>query len=174
MGTGLFRSGELVYHPRYGFGTVTGIAQQNLSKLVRDDKVSLAEDYYEIDLRQSGTLLVPVARVDSVGLRRLTNGLAAIEACLASPPDKLTEDGRQRMAQLRACEQSPEPGALLGAIRDLAAIGRERGLSTAEQKWLDQACRRLAIEAALVDDIAEVDARTAIWQVVSELCAKQS
>jgi RNA polymerase-interacting CarD/CdnL/TRCF family regulator len=174
MGTGLFQSGELVYHPRYGFGTVTGIAQQNLGKLVHDDKASAAEDYYEIDLRQSGTLLVPVARVDTVGLRRLTNGLTTIEACLASPPEALIEDGRQRMVQLRAWEQSPEPEALLRAVRDLAAIGRARGLSASEQKWLDQACRRLATEAALVDDIAEVEARAAVWQVVSDLCARQS
>lgn len=169
MGTTLFRSGELVYHPRFGFGTILGITQQDIDHLMRRDAATTAEDYYEIGLFESGTLFVPVARVDTVGLRRLTNGLKVIEACLNSPPDFLPTDSRQRFAGLRACEQAREPDALLRAVRDLTALARDRALTGAEQKWLDQACRRLGTEAALVDDISESAARAAIWQVVEAL-----
>src|SRR5512135_1221657 len=106
MGTALLEAGAPVYHPRYGFGTILRVTRQDFGGLGRGSNAGAAEDYYEINLATSGTLLVPVSRADSVGLRPLTNSLGTIAECLASPPEALPDDGRQRLAGLREREQN--------------------------------------------------------------------
>jgi RNA polymerase-interacting CarD/CdnL/TRCF family regulator len=109
-----------------------------------------------------------------VGLRRLSNGLAAIFECLASDAAMLPEDSRPRLAGLRQREQAREPEALPEAVRDLIAVQRNNPLSSSERKWLEQACRRLSAEAAIVDDIAEFEAYTAIVAAVAAAAAPKS
>ncbi|MGE5601463.1 MAG: CarD family transcriptional regulator [Nitrososphaerales archaeon] len=160
------RAGEPVYHPKYGFGVVRGIRDQGMGHLVEPSASGETEAYYEIDITGEGTLFVPVGRAGMVGLRRLTNGLATIFACLASDGAALPADSRQRLAGLRQSEQAREPEALPEAVRDLLAVRRTGQLTSSERKWLDHACRRLSAEAAIVDHIAESEAHAAILAAV--------
>jgi RNA polymerase-interacting CarD/CdnL/TRCF family regulator len=163
-----------VYHPKYGFGTIHSLTRRNRLHPLQeasaaDAEAGYAEDYYHIQLSEGGTLLVPVNRADSVGLRRLSSGVEAINACLRSPARSLPAAARERAAELRTREQLPDPFALAQTVRDMLAQSRGRTLATGERAWLEKSCLRLSTEASLVDGISFSEARAAIAEVVREM-----
>lgn len=166
--------GDLIFHPRNGFGTIRGLTQRDPYRPGQDALASegvsdQAQDYYDIQLMDGGTLLVPVNRAKRVGLRLLTNGIDAIAASLHSPPRSLPGDSRERAAELLARSQMGEPTALVSSVRDMVAQSRGRTLSASETTWLRKSCERLIIEAALVDRISRSQAHDAIWELVRQL-----
>ena len=168
--------GDPIFHPTHGFGTVNGLTRRDPAYPIRDGAGEAAsgreEDYYDIELVDRGTLLVPVSRAESVGLRLLTNGVTAITTCLNAPAQSLPENSRERVALLRARGRSFEPTALADSVRDMLAQSRGRNLSASEKTWLDNSCERLSTEAALVDRIAKSEARAAIWKTINQLSAR--
>ena len=168
--------GDLIFHPRQGFGTISGLTRRDplhpIQDLTASEGVSdHAQDYYDIQLMDGGTLLVPVSRAERVGLRPLTNGIDAITICLHSPAESLPGDARKRAAELWTRGQNGEPTAVAAAVRDMLAQSHGRTLTTSEKAWLDKSCERLSIEAALVDRISRAQARAAIWKTVNQLSA---
>jgi RNA polymerase-interacting CarD/CdnL/TRCF family regulator len=168
--------GDPIYHPRYGFGTIKSIAQESITNnggrgpgSGPDDGL---QDYYEIELMEGGTLLVPVVKADAVGLRRLSNRLEDIELWLRSPAEELPVNSRERVGELRTRDQAVDPGALAQAVRDLIPRRQRRSLTATEKMWLDRACERLSQEAALVENIPVPQARAAIWQIIDTLSAR--
>ena len=168
--------GDLIFHPRNGFGTIRGLTRRDpfhpgqdvmASKGVSDQ----AQDYYDIELSDGGTMLVPVSRAERLGLRLLTNGLDVIVACLHSPAQSLPGDARQRAAELLARGQMGEPTALVASVRDMLAQSRGRAHTASEKAWLDKSCERLSTEAALVDRISRSQAHAAIREAVTQLSA---
>jgi RNA polymerase-interacting CarD/CdnL/TRCF family regulator len=172
--TDLLLPGELIFHPRFGFGAIEGMTRRERIPSVKEQAEAEAsaeatEEYYDIRLREGGTLLVPISRAKGVGLRRLTGGVAAVKASLSTPAQSLPDDFRERAAELRMRGQLPEPTALAHSVRDLLAQSRGRTLSMGEQTWLEKSCQRLSIEAALVDQISVDEAWDEIWLFVREL-----
>jgi RNA polymerase-interacting CarD/CdnL/TRCF family regulator len=168
--------GDLIHHPTHGFGTITGLTRRDPLHPMQEvvaagDMSGQAQDYYDIELMDGGTLLVPVSRAERVGLRLLTNGVDEITTCLHSPAQSLPDDARKRAAELWARGQVGEPIALAASVRDMLAQSRGRALSTSEKAWLDKSCGRLSIEAALVDRIPRAQAHAAIWEAVNQLSA---
>ncbi len=172
----MFKSGSLIYHPKHGFGTITGLQRHDPRHPAQDVAISAGmpdprQDYYDIKLMDGGTLLVPVSRAEGAGLRPLTNGMDIVTACLNSQPRELPADFRKRAAELGARGQATDPTALVCSVRDMVAQSRGRTLSVSEKAWLDKSCVRISTEAALVDQIPRSEALAAIWIVVNELSA---
>jgi len=168
--------GDLIFHPRQGFGTISSLTRRDplhpIQEVVASEGASdQAQDYYDIELMDGGTLLVPVSRAERVGLRLLTNSLDAITICLRLPAQSLPGDARKRAAELSARGQNGEPTALAASVRDMVAQSRGRALTASEKSWLDKSCERLTTEAALVDHISRSQAHDAIWEAVSQLTA---
>lgn len=168
--------GDPVFHPKYGFGTVHSLTRRDRIHPIHETTSSNVEsdpteDYYDIQLTEGGTLLVPVNRADSVGLRRLTNGIEAVKANLCSPAQTLPANSRERATVLRMREQLAEPAALACSVRDMLANSRGRTLSAGEKTWLDKSCQRLSAEVALVDHITVLQARAAVWEIVQGVTA---
>ena len=165
--------GDLIFHPRHGFGTISGLTRRDPLDPIQDGASEglsdQAQAYYDIQLMSGGTLLVPVSRAERVGLRLLTNSVDAITMCLHSPAQSLPADGRKRAAELWARGQDGEPTALAASVRDMLAQSRGRALTASEKTWLDKSCERLSIEAALVDRISRSQANAAIWEAVNHL-----
>ena len=86
--------GDMIFHPRHGFGTIHGLTRRDPLHPIEDGASEGVSDqtlaYYDIQLMDGGTLLVPVSRAEHVGLRLLTNGVDAITICLHSPAQSLT------------------------------------------------------------------------------------
>jgi RNA polymerase-interacting CarD/CdnL/TRCF family regulator len=172
----MFGPGDLIFHPTQGFGTMSGLTRRDplhpIQNVVASEGVpDQAEDYYDIQLMDGGTLLVPVSRAERVGLRLLTNGVDAITICLHAPAQGLPGDARKRAAELSARGQIGEPTAVAAAVRDMLAQSRGRTHTASEKAWLDKSCERLITEAALVDHISKSQARAMIWEVVNRLSA---
>ena len=168
--------GDLIFHPRHGFGTITGLTRRDPNHPIQDAVVSegapdQTQDYYDIQLTDGGTLLVPVGRAKRVGLRLLTVGVDAFTTCLHSPARSLPEDARARAAELSARGQTGEPTALAATVRDMLAQSRGRVLTASEKAWLNKSCERISIEAALVDHIPRPQAHAAVWEEVKQLSA---
>ncbi len=168
--------GDLIFHPRHGFGTIKGLTRRDPHHPIKDAAAGDGpseqdQDYYDIQLMEGGTLLVPVSRAERVGLRRLTNGVDAITACLQSPAQSLPGDSRQRAAELWSRGQNTEPSALSATVRDMVTQSRGRNLTASEKAWLDKSCERLTTEAALVDRIPRSQAHAAILEAVKLLGA---
>jgi RNA polymerase-interacting CarD/CdnL/TRCF family regulator len=174
----MLKPGDLVFHPRNGFGTIRGLTRRDplnpiLVVVAGEVGADLAQDYYDIQLLAGGSLLVPVSRAERVGLRILTNGVNAITLYLQSPAQNLPTDARQRAAELLSRGQIGGPAALATSVRDMVSQSRGRTLSDSERVWLDKSCERLITEAALVDSISRSEARAAIWAAVERLSAKR-
>jgi len=165
--------GDLIFHPKHGFGTISGLTRRDplhpIREGVSETLSDQEQDYYDIQLMDGGTLLVPVSRAERVGLRPLTNGVDAVTICLHSPAESLPADSRKRAAELWARAQISEPTALATSVRDMLAQSRGRTLTASEKTWLAKSCERLSIEAALVDRISRSQAHAAIWEAVSQL-----
>ena len=166
--------GDLVFHPRNGFGTIRGVTRRDPYERNQDGPASegvpvQTQDYYDIELMNGGSLLVPVNKTERVGLRLLSVGVEAVTICLHSPALSLPDDSRQRAAELWTRSQIDEPTALVASVRDMVTQSRGRTLSASEKEWLNKACERLSIEASLVDRIPRFQAQTAIWAVVNQL-----
>ncbi len=165
--------GDLIFHPRFGFGAISGLTRRDPRHPIQDGADAgasdQAQDYYDIQLKDGGALLVPVSRAEGVGLRLLTNGVEAITLCLRSPAQSLPEDARKRAAELWTRSQNGEPTALAAAVRDMVTQSRGRVLRDSEKAWLDKSCASLSTEAALVDRISRSQAHTAIWETLNQL-----
>jgi RNA polymerase-interacting CarD/CdnL/TRCF family regulator len=170
----MLEPGDLIFHPQHGFGTISGMTRRDPLHPIQDVVISegvpdQAQDYYDIQLMDGGTLLVPVSRAERVGLRLLTDGVDAITLCLHSPAQNLPGDARKRAAELWARGRNGAPIALAASVRDMVAQSRGRVLTTSEKTWLGKSCERLSKEAALVDRISRSQAHTAIWEAVTQL-----
>ena len=167
--------GDLIFHPRHGFGTISALTRRDPLQPIQEGAGEGVSDqtqaYYDIQLMDGGTLLVPVSREARVGLRLLTNGVDAITICLNSPAGSLPADARKRAAELWARGQIGEPTALATSVRDMVAQSHGRTLTASEKAWLDKSCERLSTEAALVDRISRSQAHAAIWEAVNQLSA---
>lgn len=168
--------GDLIFHPRNGFGTIRGLTRRDpfrpsLDGVAGEPLSDQAQDYYDIQLVQGGTLFVPVKGAKRLGLRLLTNGVDAITVCLHSPPRSLPSNARERAAELLTRTQMGEPTALAASVRDMVAQSRGRTYTASEKTWLEKACERLSVEAALVDQISRTQAHDVIWEMVKQLSA---
>jgi len=153
--------GDRISHPMYGLGVVEGVTTF--------DQDGRATDFYRVRLSRGDMLTVPVERAQTLGLRRIVNGLAAIVDCLRSPMRPLSDNDRERVIELKACWQAPQPAAVAQAVRDLMGRGRTHRLTPNDKRWLVNACERLSAEAALVDAIDLFRARAAIQQEIDLL-----
>jgi RNA polymerase-interacting CarD/CdnL/TRCF family regulator len=172
----MFGPGDLILHPKNGYGTIRSLTRRDPFRPGQggeagDTVPDQAQDYYDIQLLDGGTMFVPVSRAERLGLRLLTNGIDVIRVCMHLPPRSLPGDGRERAAELLARSQMAEPTALVAAVRDLAVQSRGRALTASETTWLRKSCERLSIEAALVDGIPRSQAYDAIWDTVKLLSA---
>ncbi len=169
-----FGPGDLVFHPKFGLGTVNALTRRDRidpvgGPLSAEAGAEKTEECYEIELVEGGSLQVPVSRAEGAGLRRASSGVKEVKARLRSSAESLPAEARERAAELRTREQLLEPEALANSVRDMLAQSRGRALSNSERVWLEKACLRLSAEAALVDRVSLLEARSAIWAVITEL-----
>ena len=153
--------GDRVSHPMYGFGVVEGVTTL--------DQGGQATDFYSVRLSKASMLSVPVDRAEALGLRLIVNSLATVVARLRAPARPLPDNDRQRVVELKACWQAPQPAALAEAVRDLMGRSRAHRLTPGDKRWLTSACERLSAEAALVDAIDLFKAQAAIQHEIALL-----
>jgi CarD family transcriptional regulator len=155
----VFNVGDKVIHPAYGAGTIVTIEEKQVGEQQRT--------YYIIELlTQAGTLMVPVARADELGLRPPVKQPEQVLDVLTSEPTMLSSDHRERQELISTDLRSGDVRKISEAVRDLAYREREERLTEADQKLYRQAQGFLAGEIALSQGI---DVEAAQSQVASVL-----
>jgi len=157
----LFKPEDYVVYPTHGVGRVTGIETQEISGM----KLTLFVVHFEKDKM---TLRVPVAKANTVGMRRL------------SSPDKMrtalkTLKGRARVKRTmwsrRAQEyeakiNSGDPISIAEVVRDLHRNAGQPEQSYSERQIYEAALDRLARELAAVERIDEEQATQRLEKVL--------
>lgn len=117
-----FRIGDTVVHPTYGVGQVSRI--ETLEFFETDERL-----YYEITI-QSGTVWVPIADGEAIGLRAIIqkDELNTFRECLRSPAHPLERDFRKRKIQISERLNLATFLGLCEIVRDLTAFGSNRGI----------------------------------------------
>ena len=166
--------GDLIFHPRHGFGTISGMTRRDPLHPIQDGVSKGVSDqtqaYYDIQLMDGGTLLVPVGREARVGLRLLTNGVDAITLCLNSPAQSLPADSRKRAAELWAHGQIRKPTTLAASVRDMLAQSHGRVLTASERRGSTNPASASALKLHW-SIVFPDEAHAAIWEAVNQLNA---
>jgi RNA polymerase-interacting CarD/CdnL/TRCF family regulator len=106
-----FKKGDLVYHPFYGTGTITGTQTLDMSGAERL--------YYTVDLAIGEVLMILIEEAEEAHLHSPMS-TEAIIAVLFATPKELADDFRHRREQLKGKINSGNPEWACEALRDLA------------------------------------------------------
>ena len=142
-----FSSGEYVVYPTHGVGKVTNIAKQTIA----GSELELLVVNFDKDKM---TLRVPMAKLDKVGLRKISDDITMKEALA-------TLKGKPRVKKImwsrRAQEyenkiNSGNPIAVAEVIRDLYRNENLAEQSYSERQIYEHAVERLASEVAVYEN----------------------
>ena len=158
-----FKTGESVVYPAHGLGKITTIEEQEIAGF----KLELFVINFP---KEKMTLRVPVAKVASVGMRKLSEPTMVARAMTV-----LTGRARikrtmwsRRAQEYEAKINSGDILAVSEVIRDLYRSDIQPDQSYSERQLYEQALARLVDELAVVDDVTETEALKKIESYLSK------
>ncbi len=148
-----FQVGEKAVYPGYGVAEITGIEKREISG-------SEHQFYVLRVLGKDTTLMVPMAKVESVGLRSIvdTGQVDAVFAVLRRRDEKISTATWNR--RYREYTEKIRTGSLVeiaSVLRDLCLLRTGKDLSYGERNMLETARSLLVQELALARDASEAD-----------------
>ena len=158
-----FKPGEHVVYPAHGVGQVTAIEEQEIAGF----KLEL---FVVSFAKEKMTLRVPVAKVASVGMRKLsdTAGITkALEILTGRARVKRTMWSR-RAQEYEAKINSGDIIAVAEVVRDLYRSEAQPEQSYSERQLFETALARLVDEVAAVDGSTETEAMKRIETSLSK------
>lgn len=148
-----FRVGEFVVYPAHGVGQVTSIEDQEIAGMVLE--------LFVINFEQDKlTLRVPVAKVKSVGMRKLADDNLVARSLV-------TVTGRARIKRTMWSRRAQEYEAKINSgdlifiaevVRDLYRSEEQPEQSYSERQLFEQAMERMSREIASVNKITITEA----------------
>ena len=159
----MFQVGDKVVYPKHGAGIIEAI----------EDREVLGERkrYYVLRLPVSDMqVLVPCDGSERVGLRQvmseqmLQRVLEVLRSRNTQPANKWNHRYRTNLEKIR----SGDILALAEVVRTLSQRDREKGLSTAERKMLENARQILLSEIVLVRDLEPEQASSFLDHVLAQ------
>lgn len=148
-----FKTGEFVVYPAHGVGKITSIDQEEIAGL----SLELLVIYFEQDKL---TLRVPVAKVKSVGMRKLANEEVvdkALSTVAARARIKRTMWSR-RAQEYEAKINSGDLIFIAEVVRDLYRSDEQPEQSYSERQLFEQAMDRMSREICTVNKITITEA----------------
>lgn len=159
----MFQVGDKVVYPMHGAGIIEAI----------EDREVLGERkrYYVLHLPVSDMqVLVPCDSTESVGLRQVMSEqafqrvLEVLRSRKSQPVKNWNHRYRMNMEKIR----SGDIFALAEVVRTLSHRDREKGLSTAERKMLENARQILLSEIVLIRDLKLEQASSFLDHVLAQ------
>jgi len=154
-----FKTGEHIVYPAHGVGQITAIEEQS----VAGHSLELLVISFEKDKM---TLRVPVAKIASVGMRKLADAATvkkALETVRGRPRIKRTMWSR-RAQEYEAKINSGDLIAISEVVRDLYRSESQPEQSYSERQLYEAALDRMAREIAAVNKSSETEAIKQIEQ----------
>ncbi len=158
-----FKTGEFVVYPAHGVGQITGIEEQEIAEL----KLELFVINFEQDKL---TLRVPVAKVKSVGMRKLASEEAVVRALK-------TVTGRARVKRTMWSRRAQEYEAKINSgdldyisevVRDLFRSEDQPEQSYSERQLFEQAMDRMSSEISVVRKITLTEGEQVIFKELAK------
>jgi CarD family transcriptional regulator len=159
----LFQVGEKVIYPNHGVGIIENVSSRSFG--------SQDERFYLLRLMcTSLTVMVPVAHVGHLGLRKVTrNGEVSKVLCfLSNGRCKSSGDWKDRFKENSEKMNSGSLLAIAEVLKSLLLLQLSKPLSFREKKMLDRARHMLITEIAVSRSIAEVEAAEVLQRVLSK------
>jgi CarD family transcriptional regulator len=125
-----FKKGDLVYHPLYGTGTITGTQTLEVSGTERL--------YYIVNLAIGEVLMIPIESDEEAHLHQPLSSETVIDI-LSATPEELADDFRHRRAYLEGKINSGNPESICEALRDLAWREHTAQLSNGDKTLMNKA-----------------------------------
>jgi CarD family transcriptional regulator len=158
-----FKTGESVVYPAHGVGKITAIEEQEIAGF----KLELFVINFP---KEKMTLRVPIAKVTSVGMRKLSEPDMVVRAMTV-----LTGRARikrtmwsRRAQEYEAKINSGDILAVSEVVRDLYRSDVQPEQSYSERQLYEQALARLIDELAVVDGSTETEAQKKIESYLSK------
>lgn len=148
-----FKTGESIVYPSHGVGQITGIEQQEVA--------GFALEVFVIEFHKDKMRLkVPVAKVNTIGMRKLADP-AFVDAALN------VLQGRARVKRTMWSRRAQEYDAKINSgdlisiaevVRDLYRAENQPEQSYSERQLYEQALERMAREVCAVKKMSETEA----------------
>jgi CarD family transcriptional regulator len=148
-----FKTGEYIVYPAHGVGRIVEIEQQEIA----GTRLELFVISFE---RDKMTLRVPVSKIESVGMRKLSEPdvvTRAFKVLRGRPRVKRTMWSR-RAQEYEAKINSGELIAVAEVVRDLYRNERQTEQSYSERQLYEAALERMAREIAMARKLDEAQA----------------
>ncbi|OKL43942.1 CarD family transcriptional regulator [Pseudovibrio exalbescens] len=161
-----FKTGEHIIYPSHGVGLITAIEEQNVAGF------SLELLVIEFD-QEKMTLRVPVSKISSVGMRKLSDAATtkkAFETIKGKPRVKRTMWSR-RAQEYEAKINSGDLLSISEVVRDLYRADTQPEQSYSERQLYEAALDRMAREIAAVQKLSDSEA---VRQIEQELAKAPS
>lgn len=142
-----FKNDDRVIHPQHGVGQVVKLEE-------RQFEPGAMRQYYEISIREGGTIWVPTDLAVS-GLRKLAKK-SEIDRCreiLVSRPVPLTDDVRTRQSNLASRLKQGTIQTQCEVVRDLFAYGEHKSLYGSMAGFFKQTQNVLCQEWSIVEGV---------------------
>ncbi|MEH0070446.1 CarD family transcriptional regulator [Pannonibacter sp. Pt2-lr] len=162
-----FKTGEHIVYPAHGVGQITAIEEQSVAGYALELLVISFE-------KDKMTLRVPVAKIASVGMRKLADAAAvkkALETVRGRPRVKRTMWSR-RAQEYEAKINSGDLLAISEVVRDLYRSDAQPEQSYSERQLCEAALDRMAREIAAVNKCSETEAVKQIEQNLAKTPAR--
>ncbi|MTI16863.1 CarD family transcriptional regulator [Rhodobacteraceae bacterium RKSG542] len=157
-----FKTGEHIIYPSHGVGLITAIEEQNVA--------GFSLELLVIEFEQEKmTLRVPVAKIASVGMRKLSEASVvkkAFETIKGKPRVKRTMWSR-RAQEYEAKINSGDLISIAEVVRDLYRSDAQPEQSYSERQLYEAALDRMAREIAAVQKQSDAEAVRQIEQILS-------
>ncbi|MFO7918162.1 MAG: CarD family transcriptional regulator [Anaerolineae bacterium] len=160
----LYVTGDQVFHPFFGAGTITSVEAKRIGGRRRR--------YYVIDMVMDAMqIMVPIDRVSAIGLRKVGEGkrLREMLYALDGVPKIKEAKGTARRTRQEEMRERLKSGSFVqirDTVRELHVMQRERPLGMMDRELLEQGKRFLAGELALA---LGLDAEKALKEVEKSL-----
>ena len=148
-----FDVGDYVVYPKHGVGRVIELQSQEIAGMQLELYVLRFE-------KERMTLRVPVNKVESIGMRKLSSDKTlkeAMETLKGKPKVKRTMWSR-RAQEYEAKINSGDLVAIAEVVRDLYRSEAQPEQSYSERQLYEAALDRMTREIAVVDDVTETEA----------------
>ena len=159
----VFNSGDYVVYPTHGVGKVSDVSKQTIA----GSELELLVVNFDKDKM---TLRIPVAKVEQVGLRKISEA-TTIDNALATLKGKAKV--KKIMWSRRAQEyenkiNSGNPVAIAEVVRDLYRNENLAEQSYSERQIYEQALDRLASEVAVFDNTSIEAANKKLFEMLAK------
>lgn len=151
----MFNIGDKIVHPMHGAGIVDSIEEKNL--------LGEKQSYYILKMPGEVKVMVPTVKADEIGMRNIVSKETAdqVLGILGKDETEMDKNWSKRYRNNMDKMKSGDIYEIADIVRNLTFMQKEKCLSTAEKKMLNNARQILVSELVLAehtnkDDMEEI------------------